>query len=495
MGRFRDYVLGGATSPMAGDGYGYNPALRKSSKQSRPVGLGDHSSTDEDLEALSIRSLEPPPITLMSPENNIDHGNEENLNAANPWVEAAGLRDATRLTARSPACKARGTTSVQSPRTSGETFRTCSEDSAVEAPQESMQNVFWQEHEIPEELAIVEDGTPEEVRIIVQESLDEQQAIKASLLQCYATRSDADQGQSSEGGLAIGERSSMPSSLSSPSSEGSRSSFYVPASSSTSLETKAEDSIHPRPSPTASQPSSLTASREILHSEIVQDPEITEMEKRFLDSKARLKKGQRLIKLLRHERVKRKTTQGRSKVETTMVECTSCFDDLPDSTAVALSCRHYYCKLCFVQLVSTAIEHEINFPPKCCLTEISKKTIRDNLPAEICAKFELKALEYAVPAGNRYYCVSSTCGKWIDTRHARHHAGAVECHHCGTKLCSVCRGPQHPANEDCPQDFGLDRTLEQAERAGWRRCYNCRAMVELNHGCRHITCKCRAEFW
>jgi hypothetical protein len=52
----------------------------------------------------------------------------------------------------------------------------------------------------------------------------------------------------------------------------------------------------------------------------------------------------------------------------------------------------------------------------------------------------------------------------------------------------------HAAGVECPQDFGLEATLEEAERQGWRRCYQCRALVELTVGCRHITCKCSAQF-
>ncbi|KAL9062676.1 MAG: hypothetical protein Q9157_008719 [Trypethelium eluteriae] len=33
-----------------------------------------------------------------------------------------------------------------------------------------------------------------------------------------------------------------------------------------------------------------------------------------------------------------------------------------------------------------------------------------------------------------------------------------------------------------------------AKEAGWQRCYNCRAMVELREGCNHMTCRCTAEF-
>ena len=176
-------------------------------------------------------------------------------------------------------------------------------------------------------------------------------------------------------------------------------------------------------------------------------------------------------------------------------ECTSCFDEISNKKAVTLSCRHSYCSTCFSQLINTAIRTESIFPPKCCLQEIPRNTILAHLPFEDMVIYDEKALEYAVPIGNRYYCASPECAKWIDVRRARGTDGALECPHCQFSVCTMCRGAAHGNNQDCPSDFGLDATLQQAERAGWQRCYNCRALVELNTGCRHITCKCRAQFW
>lgn len=69
-----------------------------------------------------------------------------------------------------------------------------------------------------------------------------------------------------------------------------------------------------------------------------------------------------------------------------------------------------------------------------------------------------------------------------------------KCPHCSTAICIICRGRGHATGQDCPQDYGLDATLEFAEQEGWRRCHSCHTMVELTFGCRHITCKCGAQF-
>jgi hypothetical protein len=40
----------------------------------------------------------------------------------------------------------------------------------------------------------------------------------------------------------------------------------------------------------------------------------------------------------------------------------------------------------------------------------------------------------------------------------------------------------------------LQATINLAEMEGWKRCYSCHAFVEHNTGCRHMTCRCRAQF-
>ncbi|OAL68634.1 hypothetical protein A7C99_0083 [Trichophyton rubrum] len=60
-------------------------------------------------------------------------------------------------------------------------------------------------------------------------------------------------------------------------------------------------------------------------------------------------------------------------------------------------------------------------------------------------------------------------------------------------VCCTCGGKWHK-DEDCPQDEGSVEFAEIAEQEGWRRCYNCSAMVELKEGCNHITCRCTAQF-
>lgn len=48
-----------------------------------------------------------------------------------------------------------------------------------------------------------------------------------------------------------------------------------------------------------------------------------------------------------------------------------------------------------------------------------------------------------------------------------------------------------PASERQPEDVAL---FDVAKRSRWQRCSQCRQMIELGQGCRHMTCKCGHEF-
>lgn len=180
---------------------------------------------------------------------------------------------------------------------------------------------------------------------------------------------------------------------------------------------------------------------------------------------------------------------------TSTEECISCFDDLPLNKLIRLSCSHHYCYACLSTLVLTSIKSESTYPPRCCLTEIPPAVIIIPLDKEKRTQYKQKAAEYSIPVNRRWYCPNTACTKWIAPSSSRRTSGSyAKCPHCSTKICPMCRNVQHPENEECPQDFGLEATMSTAELEGWRRCYRCRTLVERRDGCRHITCRCGAEF-
>ena len=355
---------------------------------------------------------------------------------------------------------------------------------------ESENGEDWQDYEIPSELEWVDVDAPDELRNIIQESIDEHRALRASrhsTTKAIVVRTTITQSRTSgaDGTRTIGSQSSASASIRRANSSGEMSSGgSTGIGSTTSLGSGGSDPSLLKP-PTIYSQMAYTGSDDDLS-----------VPSGFRDtSRKRPFRERGFFKYLASRKGKEKALGYTDDNNSFTSECTSCFDDIPNKKAVLLSCRHRYCSGCFSQLVGTAVRTESTFPPKCCLQEIPRKTMLAHLPSKDIAHFDEKALEYAVTVGNRYYCASPECAKWIDVRRARGFDGSLECPHCKFTVCTMCRGAAHATDEDCPNDFGLDATLQQAERAGWQRCYNCRAVVELNTGCRHITCKCRAEFW
>lgn len=368
---------------------------------------------------------------------------------------------------------------------------------SVVSPNSNSEHEKWQQNEIPEELGYVDTEEPEGIRNVVQETLDEHRALRASRLYTQAivvrttitistTRSRVSLCCPIVESWAMSSNRSLDQSL-----WDGRSACESPAPESVSSAELSVGDQELRDLRTSRELLSPTSSNESLSSSAGSSPV------RSLRKRDKIAGNQGLFRLLPGlvGRRLKPDPSGRSSSKTRSIECTSCFDDIPERRAVDALCRHSYCRPCFSQLVKTAMLSEDTFPPKCCLQDIPRRVMQTHLPPEELDQFDKKALEYAVPVGNRYYCGSPECAEWIDTRKARRWNGGLECPHCEFKMCISCRGAQHGRNQDCPQDFGLRRALEQAERAGWRRCYSCRTMVELNTGCRHITCTCRAEFW
>lgn len=363
----------------------------------------------------------------------------------------------------------------------------------------------WQENEIPEEMGYFRGEEPEEIRNIIQESLDEHRALRASKLHTQAivvrttiTMSSCD---SEAGAICPSVETSATASIRSPdrqhafdllhsSNRPSLSDHVSPGSlalvSTISIGSSNGDAVLNNLR-TSTELYGTTSSQESLSS----SPRSPSPKPPKLLARP---KNQTIFRFLGRRPKASKSTEDWSTAAAPS-ECTSCFDDVPNDKAVSLLCKHKYCAACFSQLVSTAIHSEDTFPPKCCIEEIPRRVLDTYLSPKEMGEYDEKALEYAVAVGSRYYCGSPECAKWIDTRKAHRSNGALECPHCKFWMCTSCRGAQHRANQDCPQDFALGAALEQAERAGWRRCYSCRTMVELNTGCRHITCKCKAEFW
>ncbi|KAF1352165.1 hypothetical protein BDV97DRAFT_348882 [Delphinella strobiligena] len=177
------------------------------------------------------------------------------------------------------------------------------------------------------------------------------------------------------------------------------------------------------------------------------------------------------------------------------VECLTCgSDDVPVTRSAKLSCGHRMCNSCLKRIFSMSVTDPAHMPPRCCTEEHIPLKCVDNL---FDVKFKLlwnkKYEEYTTQ--NPVYCPKPGCGTWIRPNQVRTHEGRKYglCGKCKTKVCLKCNAKLHRRGE-CPKDEETQKLIAIAEEKGWRRCFNCRAMVEKKEGCNHMTCRCTAQF-
>jgi hypothetical protein len=121
-------------------------------------------------------------------------------------------------------------------------------------------------------------------------------------------------------------------------------------------------------------------------------------------------------------------------------------------------------------------------PPKCCTSDhIPLKHVDKLLSHRNKKLWNKKYLEYTT--ANRIYCPTTDCGEWIQPKDINF--GIGKCQKCKNKVCATCNGPEH-GEGDCPEDPDLLKFFEAAEKHKYQKCYNCKAMVELERGCNHM---------
>jgi hypothetical protein len=383
--------------------------------------------------------------------------------------------------------------------------------------QDKVWQTMWQQNDLPNELSETQQKTPKLVQDVVMETFNQAKAVRASMLELAASQKDIQNtlevSLMSTGGLRrstvrathrhqgpkpaaqVNARPTSSTETVDSSDSGTSSSSRISLESTTTVGSPAE-------SPTSE---TLEAEKPVTPTGLLSplsyfnaDRESERPSRRY--GFMRLLRG----KEDKGKEIKRKPSPSPPVKEALKLavaqvsmtkECASCFDDVPDNDAINLACQHSYCRPCLSNLVTTAMQHENFWPPKCCLQDIPNELLERKLSALELASYRLKAKEYSIPAGDRWYCAKPECGKWFVKGEPRAQDATVSCTHCNFDMCLFCRGASHPTGEKCTQDRGLEATLAAAELEGWRRCYSCHTMVELNTGCRHITCKCRAEFW
>ncbi|XP_010536490.1 PREDICTED: uncharacterized protein LOC104811473 [Tarenaya hassleriana] len=194
--------------------------------------------------------------------------------------------------------------------------------------------------------------------------------------------------------------------------------------------------------------------------------------------------------------------------------CTVCCEDRLSLMMITFKCTHRFCSLCMKTYVDGKVQSSqvpIRCPQPRCKYYVSTAECKTFLPVSSYELFS-KALEEAnVRMNDKIYCPYPNCSVLIDPHEclsgrasssSQSEGNCIECPACERFVCVECGVPWHssmscvefqnlPVEERDAADITLHRL---ALNKRWRRCQQCRRMIELIQGCYHMTCWCGHEF-
>ncbi|KAG8934216.1 hypothetical protein FRC02_010386 [Tulasnella sp. 418] len=178
---------------------------------------------------------------------------------------------------------------------------------------------------------------------------------------------------------------------------------------------------------------------------------------------------------------------------------------------LSLECpgKHTYCLDCVTQYIRGKLEEAGQngdgsvFPIRCPECPIGVWQMGDHiaeriLGGELLEKWHLQKIVDSLP---RRYCPNQKCSMRLEVEEDLD-VPQAECPACHILMCVPCRSVWHggltceqfqdlPEGERAPEDRAV---IELAKSERWRRCPSCHAIIELSHGCNHMTCICKHEF-
>ena len=165
--------------------------------------------------------------------------------------------------------------------------------------------------------------------------------------------------------------------------------------------------------------------------------------------------------------------------------CVLCGDHVGPFDFVQLPCYpqdHTWCRNCVNELFRSSLRDEQLCPPRCCRKLIDLREVKHLLSPELVAAFLEKTIEYSTV--DRTYCFQPRCSTFIPPGKIKN--GIAICPRCISRTCVRCKHQMHEGT-NCSED-PIDQSVTKiALSEGWRQCSNCKRIIELTHGCHHMT--------
>ncbi|KZT10448.1 uncharacterized protein LAESUDRAFT_721807 [Laetiporus sulphureus 93-53] len=176
--------------------------------------------------------------------------------------------------------------------------------------------------------------------------------------------------------------------------------------------------------------------------------------------------------------------------------CVICTDPIY-GIEIRAHCGDYYDKACMLELFEAATKDESLFPPRCCRQEIMLADVSPYMTSDLLRRFNEKMKEFSTL--KRVYCANPSCsrflGEQIESSFWYFFTPTYKCPEsgCGTQTCTRCKA-KFTRMHSCNNDEKDREVLDLGRTEGWARCPGCEQLIELNHGCFHMTCRCKTEF-
>lgn len=197
-----------------------------------------------------------------------------------------------------------------------------------------------------------------------------------------------------------------------------------------------------------------------------------------------------------------------TKGDKSLENCSICCEDKPSPMMITMKCSHKFCSHCMRTYVDGKVQSSqvpIRCPQLRCKYYMSSVECRSFLPLSSYESLERALAEANVLSSDRIYCPFPNCSALLNPREclsatasssSQSDNSCVECPVCQRFICVDCGVPWHTSmnceeyqNLPLEERDAADITLHRlAQNKRWRRCQQCRRMIELIQGCYHMTC-------
>ncbi|CAN7060612.1 unnamed protein product [Brassica rapa subsp. trilocularis] len=186
--------------------------------------------------------------------------------------------------------------------------------------------------------------------------------------------------------------------------------------------------------------------------------------------------------------------------------CPICFDDDLEAHqmfSVALCC-HEFCFECVRRYINVGLMEgrALGCPHFKCKSKLTLRSCYNLLTPKLREMWQQRINEESIPVVERVYCPNPRCSAFMsETELSKSSESMRSCIKCDQPFCINCRVAWH-SNLSCadykrlgPNPTENDIKLKAlANQKMWRQCGRCQHMIERNHGCSNVVCRCGYSF-